>query len=128
MTNATYQSALTNSTAIANGENAVATIIKKTYGITLTANDFLTVSFTPGQPGTDADLNALAAAGAISSNGQPAASLAAAVLAAGQASPINGGGGSSTGGTGGTGAPVERLVRVPKQSDATDCVFLRIVI
>jgi hypothetical protein len=102
-TNATYQSALTNSTVIANAENAVATIIKKTYGVTLTANDFLTVSFTPGQPGADADLDSLSAAGAITSNGQPAASLVTSVLAGGQASPINGGGSSNpTGGTGGT--------------------------
>lgn len=104
-TNSTYQSALTNSTVIANAENAVARLIKSMYGVTLSTNSFLTVSFTPGQPGADADLDALLTAGAITSNGQPTAALASAALAAGAAAPISGTGGSSapTGGTGGTG-------------------------
>ena len=103
--NATYQSALTNSTVIANAEAAVAQLIKSKYGITLSSSSFLTVSFTPGQAGADADLDALLAAGAITSDGQPAASLTAAVTAAGAAAPISGGSnsGGATGGTGGTG-------------------------
>ena len=58
-----------------------------------------------GQPGADADLDTLLTAGAITANGQPAASLTAAATAAGAAAPISGGGnsGGATGGTGGTG-------------------------
>jgi hypothetical protein len=96
--NSSYQSALSNSTVIANAQAAVATLIKNTYGITLSSSSFLTVSFTPGAPGADADLDTLLAAGA-------AASLSSAATAAGAAAPISGGSGSngSTGGTGGTG-------------------------
>ncbi|MGF6903760.1 carboxypeptidase regulatory-like domain-containing protein [Paraburkholderia sp. GAS348] len=104
-TNATFQSALTNSTVIANAETAVTQLIKSTYGVTLSTNSFLTVSFTPGQPGADADLDTLQTDGAITSEGQPAASLATAAVAAGAAAPISGGTapGKTTGGTGGTG-------------------------
>jgi hypothetical protein len=103
--NTSYQSALSNSTVIANAQAAVVALIKKTYGITLSSSSFLTVSFTPGTPGADADLDTLLTAGAITSNGQPAATLAAAAQAAGAAAPISGGGngGTPTGGTGGTG-------------------------
>ncbi|MCX4175792.1 MULTISPECIES: carboxypeptidase regulatory-like domain-containing protein [Paraburkholderia] len=103
--NPSYQSALSNSTVIANAQAAVVTLIKNTYGITLSSSSFLTVSFTPGQPGADADLDTLQTAGAITANGQPAASLTAAAIAAGAAAPISGGGsgGGATGGTGGTG-------------------------
>ncbi|MFP3564955.1 carboxypeptidase regulatory-like domain-containing protein [Paraburkholderia sp. SIMBA_030] len=103
--NATFQSALSNSTVIANAEVAVAQLIKTQYGITLSSSSFLTVSFTPGQPGPDADLDTLQTAGAITANGQPAASLTTAATAAGAAAPISGGGngGGATGGTGGTG-------------------------
>ena len=48
--NASYQSALSNSTVIANAQAAVAQLIKTTYGITLSSSSFLTVSFTPGSP------------------------------------------------------------------------------
>lgn len=103
-TNATYQSALTNSTVVNNAQNAVAQLIQTNYGVSLSTNAFLTTSFTPGQPGQDADLDSLQTAGAVTSDGQPAASLSSATLAAGQAAPISGGGGGNpTGGTGGTG-------------------------
>jgi hypothetical protein len=102
--NASYQSALTNPTIIANAQAGVAKLLKTMYGITLSSSSFLTVSFTPGQPGADADLETLRAAGAITSDGQPAASLAAAAVSAGAASPIAGSGSNgATGGTGGTG-------------------------
>ncbi|MFM0228070.1 carboxypeptidase regulatory-like domain-containing protein [Paraburkholderia dipogonis] len=103
--NVTFQSALSNSTVIANAQAAVAQLIKTQYGITLSSSSFLTVSFTPGQPGADADLDSLQTAGAIAANGQPVASLTAAAIAAGAAAPISGGGngGGATGGTGGTG-------------------------
>lgn len=101
--NASFQSALTNSTVISNAETAIVNLIKTKYGITLSSASFLTVSFTPGQPGADADLDTLMQAGAITSNGLPAASLVTAVVQAGAAAPISGGSGSVTGGTGGTG-------------------------
>jgi hypothetical protein len=103
--NTSYQSALSNSTVIANAQAAVAQLIKTQYGITLSSSSFLTVSFTPGQPGADADLDTLLTAGAITANGQPTAALTAAATAAGAAAPISGGGngGGATGGTGGTG-------------------------
>lgn len=103
--NSSYQSALSNSTVVANAEAAVVKLIKDTYGITLSSSSFLTVSFTPGTPGADADLDTLLTVGAITSNGQPTDSLASAAVAAGQAAPISSGGGGTvvTGGTGGTG-------------------------
>jgi hypothetical protein len=93
-TNATYQSVLTNSTVIAKAENGVAKVLQSMYGVTLSTSSFLTASFTPGQPGPDADLDALMAVGAITSNGQPAASLVSAVVAAGAAAgnPVSSGG------------------------------------
>lgn len=99
-TNASIQNALTNSAVIANAESAVAALIQKLYGITLSSSSFLTVSFTPGAPGADADLDTLLAAGAITSDGQPAASLAAAALAAGASAPLSSGNNGATGGTG----------------------------
>jgi hypothetical protein len=101
--NASFQSALSNPTVIANAEAAIVTLIKNTYGITLSSSSFLTVSFTPGAAGADADLDTLQAAGAITSDGQPAASLTAAAVAAGQAAPISSGSNGATGGTGGSG-------------------------
>ncbi|SDF95827.1 hypothetical protein [Paraburkholderia phenazinium] len=107
-TNSTYQSALTNSTLIANAESSVAKLLQSMYGVTLSTTSFLTVSFTPGQPGADADLDALLAAGAIGSNGQPVTALINAAIAAGaavggQSSSGSTGTGTPTGGTGGTG-------------------------
>jgi hypothetical protein len=105
-TNSTYQSALSNSSTIANAEAAVAKIIKDTYGITLSSSAFLTTAFTVGQ-GQDKDLDQLMAAGAIDATGKPVATLTAAVTAAGTAAGggSSGGtpGGGATGGTGGTG-------------------------
>lgn len=104
--NQSYQSALSNSTVIANAQAAVAKLIKTQYGVTLSTSSFLSVSFAPGQP-PDVDLDYLRAAGAITANGEPAASLATAASAAGTAAPISGGGNNggngATGGTGGSG-------------------------
>ena len=109
-TNTTYQSALTNSTVIANAQNSVAQLIKTQYGVTLSTNSFLTVSFTPGQAGADSDLDTLQTKGAITSSGQPAPSLSSAAVSAGASAPLGSGSsggttgsGSATGGTGGTG-------------------------
>lgn len=102
--NASFQSALTNSTVIANAETAVATLVKTSYGVTLSTSAFLTTPFVPGQGALDADLVALQTAGAISpTTGEPTPALANAALVAGAAAPISGGGGKSpTGGTGGS--------------------------
>ena len=106
-TNATYQSALTNSALINSAENSVAKLLSSMYGVTLSTNAFPTASFTPGQAGPDADLDALQAAGAIGSDGQPAASLVSAASAAGTAAGVaagaTGGSGSPGGATGGSG-------------------------
>jgi hypothetical protein len=104
-TNSSFQNALTSSTVVANAENAVAQLIQTTYGVTLSTNSFLTTSFTPGQSGADSDLDSLQAAGAITSDGQPAATLSSAAVTSGASAPISAGGGSgtATGGTGGTG-------------------------
>jgi hypothetical protein len=103
-TNPTFQSALTNSTLIANAQAGIAQLLKTKYGVTLSSSSFLTASFTPGQPGADADLDTLLALGAIGSDGQPSASLVAAAFAAGAAAANPSGGTGSTQPTGGTGS------------------------
>lgn len=109
-TNSTYQSALSNSSTIANAETTVAKIVKDTYGVTLSSSAFLTTAFTVGQ-GQDKDLDQLTAAGAIDATGKPVATLTAAVTAAGTAASggSSGGtpGGGATGGTGGTGTTTQ---------------------
>ncbi|TDY16881.1 hypothetical protein B0G81_8010 [Paraburkholderia sp. BL6665CI2N2] len=104
--NPSFQGALSNSAVIANAETAVAKLVKADYGVTLSTSAFLTTPFVPGQPGPDADLDALQNAGAVSATtGSPVPALASAALAAGAKAPISGGGGKSpTGGTGGSGA------------------------
>jgi hypothetical protein len=97
--NTAYQNALTNNSVITSAVNAVAAIIKTQYGITLTSSSFLTTPFVPGQPGLDADLDALQTAGAITSTGQPAASLTTTVQSAGTSA-----GAPPSGATGGTGS------------------------
>jgi hypothetical protein len=101
--NAAFQNALSNTTVITNAETAVATLVKNTYGVTLSSSAFLTTSFVPGQPGPDADLDALQAAGALGSTGAPVSSLVTAAVSAGALNPISAGGGQPTGGTGGSG-------------------------
>lgn len=100
--NASFQSALANSTVIANGETAVAQLVQQNYGVTLSTSAFLTTSFVPGQPGPDADLDTLQSMGAIGPTGAPAPTLATAAAAAGASAPIATGSGSPTGGTGGS--------------------------
>jgi hypothetical protein len=73
------------------------------YGVTLSTTDFLTVSFTPGQP-ADTDLETLMAEGAIQSDGEPVPTLVNSTIAAGAAAGhLGGNAGGATGGTGGTG-------------------------
>jgi hypothetical protein len=103
--NSTYQAAVTNSSLIASGENAIAQLLSQQYGVSLATNSFLTASFTPGQPGLDSNLDALQSAGAINSDGTPSSSLLAAVVAAGSSvgkGASSGSGSTATGGTGGS--------------------------
>jgi hypothetical protein len=102
-TNPTFQSALTNSTVIANAENGVAALIRQNYDVTLSTASFLTIPFTPGQP-ADADLDLLSTKGAVQASGQPAPALLSATTGAGKLVSLAPGSGSggATGGTGGT--------------------------
>jgi hypothetical protein len=102
--NSTYQSALTNSATVTAGENAIAQIVKAQYGLTLSTSAFLTTSFTVGQPGTDADIDALQAAGALSANNTPSSQLVNAVTTAGAAAGQQGS--SPTGATGSSGSSI----------------------
>ncbi|WP_186153124.1 carboxypeptidase regulatory-like domain-containing protein [Burkholderia gladioli] len=97
--NTAYQAAASNNADLAAAQGGVAAVLKKLYGITLSTSAFLTTAFTPGQPGADADLDALQAAGAFTSNGTPSATLLSAVAAAGTTanSPTGGTGGSTSG-------------------------------
>lgn len=98
--NPAYQSALTNSATVTAGENAIVQIVKTQYGLTLSTSAFLTTSFTVGQPGPDADIDALQAAGALTANSAPSAQLVNAVTTAGAAAGQQGS--SPTGATGGS--------------------------
>ncbi|WP_459620028.1 carboxypeptidase regulatory-like domain-containing protein [Burkholderia sp. 3C] len=97
--NTAYQSAVVNSGNLSAAQGGVATVLKSMFNITLSTSAFLTTAFTPGQPGADADLDALQAAGAFTSAGTPSAALLAAVAAAGTAAnrPTGGTGGSTSG-------------------------------
>lgn len=101
--NSAYQSALTNSGLIADGEASIAQTIEKLYGVSLSTTSFLTTSFTPGQPGLDADLDTLQTAGAFNSDGTPSSALMTAVVAAGAAAGKGAGSGVTSTPTGGTG-------------------------
>jgi hypothetical protein len=98
--NTSFQSALSSSTVVGNAETAVATLLQTSYGVTLSTSSLLTTSFVPGQPGLDADLDALQTAGEIDSTGTPASSLTTAAAAAGASAPITTSGSGPTGGTG----------------------------
>jgi hypothetical protein len=85
-------------------QTAVVQNLQQKYGVTLSAPDFLTTAFTVGQPGEDADLEALLARGAIDANGEPDAAAVALVASAGAAHPIAIAPGTGASGTGGTGS------------------------
>ncbi|KAF1054119.1 MAG: hypothetical protein GAK41_00667 [Burkholderia gladioli] len=97
--NTAYQSAVANSANLSAAQGGVATVLKSMFNITLSTSAFLTTAFTPGQPGADADLDALQAAGAFTSAGTPSAALLSTVAAAGTAAnrPTGGTGGSTSG-------------------------------
>jgi hypothetical protein len=77
----------------------------------LSTPGFLTTAFAVGQPGEDADLEALFAQGAIDTNGQPDPAAVSLIAATGAAQPLaispatgaSGTGGTGVGGAGSTG-------------------------
>ena len=82
------QQVLENASDVVAAEAAVASILQQHYGVTLSTPAFLTTSFVVGQAGVDADLTALANAGAIDTNGMPDATAVSLVAQAGAAKPL----------------------------------------
>ena len=102
-TNAQYQQALANQADVQAAQSAVVTNLQQHYALTLAVPAFLTTSFTVGQPGVDSDLVALAAAGAIDTNGMPDPAAVSLLSAAGLAHPLTASSAPSSG-SGGTGS------------------------
>ena len=69
--NAQFQQTLANESTVLNAQAAVVQGLDTEYHLTLSVTNFLTTAFVVGQPGVDRDLQALLAAGAIDSNGEP---------------------------------------------------------
>lgn len=103
--NTQFQQVLANQSDVLAAQAAVVQNLQQTYGVTLSAPNFLVTPFAVGQPGVDRDLEVLLAHGAIDTNGQPSAAAVALMTMAGAAHPIATlpGTGTSTGGAGGTG-------------------------
>jgi hypothetical protein len=102
--NAQFQQVLANQTDVLAAQSAVVTSLQQRYAVSLTAPAFLSTSFNVGQAGVDADLDALAAAGAIDANGMPAQAAVSLLTAAGLAHPLTATSTSSSG-TGSTSTP-----------------------
>ncbi|KVQ83883.1 hypothetical protein WK07_07290 [Burkholderia multivorans] len=85
---ARYRQAMGSADAAQAAQSAVVANLQQQYTVTLSTPAFLTTPFTVGQPGVDADLDALAKAGAIDSNGMPAAAAVALLTQAGAAHPL----------------------------------------
>ncbi|MFL9899001.1 hypothetical protein PQR71_12695 [Paraburkholderia fungorum] len=104
-----FQQTLANQSDLLTAQAAVVQNIQQTYGVSLSTPNFLTTSFSVGQPGVDSDLEALFARGAIDANGEPDATAVALMTTMGAAHPITvspgTGTGTGSGGTGGTGSP-----------------------
>lgn len=106
--NTQFKQALGNQIDVLTAETAVAQNLQQTYGVTLSAPNFLTTPFTVGAPGEDSDLEALLAHGAIDANGEPDVTAIALIATAGAghplaAPPATGTGGTGVGGTGSAG-------------------------
>jgi hypothetical protein len=86
--NAQFQQALANQSNVLNAQSAVVANLQQHYAVTLSAPAFLTTPFTVGQAGVDSDLDALAKAGAIDSNGMPDPAAIALMAQAGAAHPL----------------------------------------
>lgn len=82
------QQVLENASNVVAAEAAVASILQQHYGVTLSTPAFLTTSFAVGQAGVDADLTALANAGAIDANGLPDPIAVSLIAQAGAAHPL----------------------------------------
>jgi enamine deaminase RidA (YjgF/YER057c/UK114 family) len=101
--NAQFQQMLENQTDVLTAQAAVVQSLQQTYSVALSTPNFLTTSFVAGQPGEDADLEALLGRGAIDANGEPDAAAVTLMANAGAAHPIATSPASTTSGTGGTG-------------------------
>jgi hypothetical protein len=107
--NAQFQRTLANQADVLAAQSAVVSNLQGRYALTLTAPTFLTTPFVVGQAGVDRDLDALARAGAIDTNGMPDQAAVALLSAAGLAHPLTAtpasssstGTGSTSGATGG---------------------------
>lgn len=86
--NTRFQQALSNGTNVLAAQSAVVANLQQRYAVTLAQPSFLTTPFVVGQPGVDSDLDALAKAGAIDSNGLPDASAVSLLAQAGSAHPL----------------------------------------
>jgi hypothetical protein len=101
--NTLFQQTLANQNDVLTAQAAVVQNLQQTYGVTLSTPNFLTTSFTVGQPGEDSDLEALLARGAIDANGEPDATAVSLMATMGASHPIATSPGA--GGTGGAGSP-----------------------
>jgi hypothetical protein len=102
-TNAQFQQALANESDVLSAQAAVVQNLQQGFGVSLSTPDFLSASFTVGQPGDDQDLEMLLASGAVGANGDPAPAAVALMATTGAAHPIAPTSVPSMGGTGGTG-------------------------
>jgi hypothetical protein len=98
--NSQFQQVLANQADVLTAQAAVGQNLQQTYGVTLSAPNFLTTAFAAGQPGEDSDLEALLARGVIDANGEPDAAAVALMARTGAAHPIATSPNNSTGGTG----------------------------
>ncbi|HEJ2440072.1 TPA: hypothetical protein SLZ45_001539 [Burkholderia multivorans] len=85
---ARYRQAMGSADAVQAAQSAVVANLQQQYTVTLSTPTFLTTPFTVGQPGVDGDLDALAKAGAIDSNGMPAAAAVTLLTQSGAAHPL----------------------------------------
>jgi len=86
--NAQFQQALGNASNVLAAQSAVVSNVQQHYAVTLTVPTFLTTPFVVGQAGVDSDLDALAKAGAIDSNGMPDPAAVSLISQAGLAHPL----------------------------------------
>ena len=87
-TNAQFQQALSNQSNVLAAQSAVVANLQQHYAVTLAVPAFLTTPFTVGRPGVDSDLDALAKAGAIDTNGMPDPAAVSLMTQAGLAQPL----------------------------------------
>lgn len=104
-TNTQFQQALANQNNVLTAQAAVVQIFQQSYGITLSAPNFLITPFAVGQPGVDRDLQTLTARGVIDADGEPDPAAVALMTMSGAAHPIATSPVPNSGGTGGAGSP-----------------------